>query len=623
MVEEITRYLELVSLEEALEKTLTAFPYIPGTEEMPLSLAAGRVTAAPVFTRQSVPPVHLSAMDGIAVKSRDTSGAGEQRPVTLLDSLRVNTGNVVPSEYDAVIMIEDVEETDDGHYIIRKAAAPWQHIRPVGEDIGESEMIVPSAHRIRPHEIGALAAYGVTTVPVRSVRAGLIATGSELVPVGTKPDLGQVIESNMQMASACLRTLGATPTHYGIVPDEPDKIRDAVIRAVAENDMVIISAGSSKGTRDYTASIIEELGEVFIHGVAIKPARPVIIGAIDGKPIIGTPGYPLAAYTIIREFIGPMMGAYGLQPPVPDTIPVTLSTRLDSAGGTDEFVLLSAGKVANQWVAVPQSRGAGVQMSAVRANAYMKIPARKEGVMAGEEVQATLLVPRSVAAESLLITGSHDPCIDYLGDMLRNHAVTLHPTHTGSMGGVLSLKKNTCHVAPMHLLAEDGSYNTRYLEKYLPDTPLTIICGAEREQGIIAPEPVTFDELPGKRIINRQKGSGTRILFDHLLKKKGIDSASIPGYEREATTHLAVALAVRSGEAEAGIGVYSAAKALGLSFTPIGTERYELVTRTTTYEEMPEVRQLFDTVASDAFKEILHRLGGYRTEETGIIRRIP
>ena len=619
----VKRYLDLVSLEEALTTTLSSFSFIPTVEEIPLSGAAGRVTASPVFTRQSVPPVHLSAMDGIAVKSRDTTGASEQRPVALRDFRRVNTGNVVLSEYDAVIMIEDVDEDEEGHYIIRRAAAPWQHIRPVGEDIGESEMIVPSSHRIRPHEIGALAAYGVTTVPVRTVRVGLIATGSELVPPGTRPEAGQVIESNMQMAAACLRDLGATPTHYGIVQDEPEQIREAVIRGVRENDMLIISAGSSKGTRDFTASIIEDLGEVFIHGVAIKPARPVIIGAIDGKPVIGTPGYPLAAYTIIREFIGPMMGAYGLQPPVPETIPVVLSTRLDSAGGTDEFVLLSVGRVSGQWVAVPQSRGAGVQMSAVRANAYLRISARKEGVMTREEVQATLMVPRSVAAESLLITGSHDPCIDYLADMLRKHAVTLHPTHAGSMGGVLSLKQDTCHVAPMHLLADDGTYNIRYLEKYLPETPLTLICGAEREQGIISPEPLTFDELTGKRIINRQKGSGTRILFDHLLKEKGVDPTGIRGYEREAITHLAVALAVRSGEAEAGIGVYSAAKALGLAFTPIGTERYELVTRTATYETLPEVRMLYDTVASDAFKETLHRLGGYRTEETGMIRRIP
>ena len=619
----VTRYLELISLDEALKKTLTSFPFTPTIEEIPISESAGRVTATPVFTRQSVPPVHLSAMDGIAVKSQDTTGAGEQRPVILRDYLRVNTGNIVPSQFDAVIMIEDVEEIGESDYIIRSAAAPWQHIRPVGEDIGESEMIVPSSHRIRPHEIGALAAYGVTDVPVRTVRAGLIATGSELVPVGSRPKAGQVIESNMQMAAACLRDLGARPTHYGIVPDEPEQIRDTVMRGIKENDLLIISAGSSKGTRDYTASIIEDLGEVLIHGVAIKPARPVIIGAIEGKPVIGTPGYPLAAYTIIREFIRPIMGAYGLQPPVSETIPAIFSTRLDSAGGTDEFVLLSVGKVNGQWVAVPQSRGAGVQMSAVRANAYMKVPAQKEGVMTGEEVLATLMVPQSVAAESLLITGSHDPCIDYLGDMLQKHAITLHPTHTGSMGGVLSLKQGTCHAAPMHLLADDGTYNTRYLEKYLPNTPLTLICGAEREQGIIAQEPITFDELTEKRFVNRQKGSGTRILFDHLLKKKGIDTKDITGYDREATTHLAVALAVRSGEAEAGIGVYSAAKALGLAFTPIGTERYELVTRTATYDAMPEVRMLFDTVASDAFKETLHRLGGYRTEETGIIRKIP
>jgi putative molybdopterin biosynthesis protein len=343
----VKRYFSLVSLDDARQTIAEAFSFVPQTTMAPLSMAAGRITATPVFARSSVPPVHLSAMDGIAVRSADTAGAHEQRPVTLNDAVRLNTGNVVPEGYDAVVMIEDVEMTDDGAFVIRRATAPWQHIRPVGEDIAESEMIIPSNHRIRAHEIGALA--------------------------------GQVVESNMQMAAAYLTELGATPFQYGIAPDDREVIREAIRRGVRENDMLVISAGSSKGTRDFTAEIIGELGEVLIHGVAIKPAKPVIVGIIDGKPVIGMPGYPLAAFTILREIIRPMMEMFGLRPAIPDRLTVHLATTLDSAAGTDEFVLLSVGNVGGRWVAVPQSRGAGVQMSAVRANAYLRIQGRSDG----------------------------------------------------------------------------------------------------------------------------------------------------------------------------------------------------------------------------------------------------
>ncbi len=619
----VKRYLSLISLDEARERIAGEFAPPAHTAMAPLQEAAGKITAAPIFTRFSVPETHLSAMDGIAVHSRDTHGASEQHPVRISDAARVNTGNVVPPGYDAVVMIEDVHLEEDGTYTVRAAVSPWQHIRPVGEDIGESEMILPSLHRIRPHEIGALAAYGVDEVPVLDLSVGLIPTGSELVPVGTRPAPGQVVESNMYMAAAYLADLGARCTHYPIVPDDPAVIKEQVRTAIEEHDLLIVSAGSSKGTRDYTAQVIDELGEVLIHGVAIKPARPVIAGKIAGKPVIGMPGYPLACFTILRELLRPMMRAWGFAPAEPERVAARLTTTLQSDVGTDEFVLLSVGRIGENWVAVPLSRGAGVQMSAVRANAYARIDRTLEGVAAGGQVEAILLVPRAGAQESLLVTGSHDPALDYLADLVRPSGIDMHSTHTGSMGGVLALKKQECHAAPMHLLGPDGDYNIPYLEKYLPGEDLVLLCVAERQQGIVSRDHLRLDDLPGTRFVNRQKGSGTRMLLDHLLGEEGIDASAIEGYDRELTTHLSVALSVKTGEADAGMCVYSAAKALGLPFVPVGTERYELVARRAVLEEDERLARLFDTVASPAFISVLERLGGYETKETGVRRALP
>lgn len=620
----VKRYLSVISLDEARALVARSFPGVPGIVKIPVNTGAvGRITAEPIFARFSVPAIHISAMDGIAVRSADTLGASEQRPVTLPDAVRVNTGNIIPPGYDAVVMIEDVwveAKSGDGEtYTIRKPVSPWQHIRPVGEDIGESEMILPRGHRIRPHDLGALASYGVTEIPVIHLRAGLIPTGSELVPVGEMPPPGKVVESNTLMAAAILSEAGVETHRYPIVPDDYNQIRDAVRRGVAENDILLVSAGSSAGTRDYTADIIRDLGEVLAHGVAIKPGKPVIIGRIEGKPVIGLPGYPLAAATVLREIVLPLISRYGLSTPRPERVDARLTTSLHSDIGTDEFVLLSVGRLGERWVAVPQSRGAGVQMSAVRANGYMQIPAQKEGAEAGETVSVRLTVPRAEAEEAVLITGSHDPALDYLADLVRPRGVDIHSTHVGSMGGVIALKKEECHAAPMHLLAPDGTYNTYYLDRYMPGADLALLCVAKRQQGVISRDGLTFDDLPGRTFINRQKGSGTRMLLDRHLAERGIDPASIPGYDREVTTHLAVALAVKTGEADAGMGVYSAAKALGLEFVPVATERYELVMHRAMLDD-PRIATLIETVSSEAFKKVLRDLGGYETDETGVLR---
>jgi putative molybdopterin biosynthesis protein len=578
----------------------------------------GRITAEPLFASYSVPEALLAAMDGIAARSEDTLGAHEQNPVRLKDFSRVNTGNVVPPGYDAVIMIEDVTMEED-FAVIRKAAGPWQHVRPAGEDIAESEMILPSGHRIRPHETGALAAYGFTSIPVLTVRVGLIPTGSELVPPGTRPLPGQVVESNTVMAGAWLSSLGCSCTRYPVTPDDPEKIRAVILRAVNENDLVIVSAGSSAGTRDYTAPVIDEIGKVLVHGVGIRPGKPVIIGEVEGKPVIGMPGYPLSAITVIREIIAPLVGGFGLSIPPREKLPATLTATLHSDIGTTEFVLLAVGSIHDRWAAVPLSRGSGVQMSGVRANALLCIPPDLEGVEAGDEVTVELLVNSDEAASSLLVTGSHDPAIDYLAELAQRKGVSVHSSHTGSMGGLLALKRESCHAAPVHLLDPSGEYNLPFLERYLPGEDITLVCVAERTQGIVSREGLSLADLPGHSFVNRQKGSGTRLLLDYELRKLGIPPSAIPGYDRELTTHIGVALAVKQGEAEAGMCVFSAAKALDLPFVPVGNERYELAVRTADLAD-PRIGVLIDVIGSQDFRDILQRLGGYDTTETGVQR---
>jgi putative molybdopterin biosynthesis protein len=596
------------------------FPCTPSIETISLEAASGRITTRPIFGTYSVPEIHLAAMDGIAVASADTNGASEQHPITLDHAARVNTGNVVPPGCDAVIMIEDVWEAD-GKYTIRKSAGPWQHVRPAGEDLAESEMVMPSRHRIRPHETGALATYGITELDVITVRVGLVPTGSELVAAGTRPAPGQVVESNTVMAKAMLESVGARCTRYPFVEDKPEKIRAAVKRACHENDIAIVSAGSSAGTKDYTADVIAGLGTVLVHGIATRPGKPAIIGKVDNKPVFGLPGYPLSALTVIRELVLPFLRNYGLFVPEPQVIRAAITSTLPKEIGSDEFVQCTLGKVGNRWTVSSQSKGSGVQMSAVRANAYLRVPRESEGINAGDMVDARLLVPEQEAENALLITGSHDPVLDQLADILRPTGVSLISTHVGSMGGIIALKKDECHAAPTHLLSPDGTYNTAYIRKYLPETETDLICIAGRQQGIVSHEGLSLPDLRGRTFINRQKGSGTRMLLDYELKKAEIDPSSLPGYGREVTTHIAVALAVKSGEADAGMCVYSAANALGLPFVPVAQERYELAIRRE-HREDPRLQALIGAIRSEEFKTILNRLGGYDTTETGTRRSV-
>jgi putative molybdopterin biosynthesis protein len=325
---------------------------------------------------------------------------------------------------------------------------------------------------------------------------------------------------------------------------------------------------------------------------------------------------------VLRELVTPLVHSFGLPVPSFGTVDAGLTVSLSKDIGSDEFVLCSLGLVGNRWVLTPLSRGAGVQMSAVRSNANLKIPAGVEGCEAGTRVTAQLTVSHAEAEQALLITGSHDPLIDYLADLLQQKEIGLHSTHVGSMGGIFALKKNECHAAPMHMLAENGEYNIPYLEKYLPEEEITLLCVAQRQQGIVSRTGIGFDDIARYTFINRQRGSGTRMLLDHELKLRGISPDSLQGYDREVTTHLAVALAVKTGEVDAGMCVYSAAKALGLRFIPVASERYEIAIRSEHLGDL-RVSQLCDTIVSPGFKAIMEHLGGYDTTATGVRRVLP
>ena len=614
----VKRDPDVLPLDDVLALLTRMFPGVPSVTRVPLEKAPGRITAGPVFSRYSLPPFHLAATDGIAVKSRDTIGAREQSPVTITDYVRVSTGNFLPSGYDAVIVIEDVRIQDE-QLLVRQAVPAGQHISPAGEEIGEPGMILPYGHKICPFETGALAAYGISHIDVLEVKIGLIPTGNGRVDSPARPALSQSVESTMVMAASMLEAAGASCIRYPIAGDDAPPIRSMLTQAVAENDIVIVSAGSSAGANDDTVDVIADLGEVLVDGIAMNPGKTTFIGRIDNKPVIGMPGHTLAAFTVVREIVLPLISLYGLEPAQPGSIEGHMTAMLHKDIGVEEFVLCVVGSVGTRRIISPLPRGD--EMNAVRANICIRIPAGCEGVEKGESVTATLLRSRHHVDRALLLTGSLDRALDQLADLLAHKNVELHSTHVGGIGGIVALMNDECHAAPLHLLAKDGSYNRSQLEKYMPGQDLDLICVAGRKLGIISKDGIGFDELVNHTFVNRQKGSGTRLLLDSELKKRGIDPLDIRGYEDEVSTHLAVALAVKTGEADAGMGVYSAAQALNLRFIPVAQERYEIALRAA-HRNDPRVVALIETIQSPEFKRVLERLGGYDTSETGMQRTI-
>ncbi len=619
-------YLSNTDMEEALvlymDRLGTAIGGV-GTEKADIREASGRVTAAPVIAKLSSPNHNAAAMDGIMVISDRTFAANEANPVILnrgTDFEYINTGHVITDPYDSVIMIEDVVVLNNEQVKIMVQAAPWQHIRPIGEDIVAGEMILPENHFIRPMDIGAVLSGGVTEITVyEKIRVGIIPTGNEITDNYNSLGKGKIFDTNSWTFRAIVEELGGIAERTGPVEDDYDKLKQAVSELAERNHLVIINAGSSAGSKDYTAQIIGELGELVLHGIAIKPGKPTILGMIGGKPVIGVPGYPGSAFLVFEEIVSPVIRALqrrrAERPPMAKAV---VSRRIVSTLKYREYIRVKLGKVGGKLIATPLNRGAGVTMALVKADGILVIPKNSEGYEAGEEAPVELMNTMESIENTIVSIGSHDLIMDYIGSILARKGQTLSSAHVGSMGGIMAIKRGEAHIAPIHLLDEEtGEYNRSYLEKYLAKEAVTLVKGVRREQGFMVatgnPKDI-FNITDLKRsdvtFVNRQKGSGTRILTDYLLKKNRIETREIRGYDRDMATHMAVAAAVDSGTADVGVGVSSAAKAMGLDFIPIGFEEYDFVIPEK-YMETDMIKNFIRVLRSPELEMILKKLGGY------------
>ena len=626
-------YLTNVPLTQARKDYLALLEshgFGPRTEIIPVFESCGRVTARAVYAHICAPHYAASAMDGVAVNAKDTFGATETTPVVLQPEqyIVLDTGDPIPEDRDAVIMVEDIVKNADGSITIHAAAAPWQHIRQIGEDICAGEMILPSHMTVSPAAIGAMIAGGVLEIEViRKPVVGIIPTGDEIIPPCTDPKPGDILEFNGSIFSAMVRQWGAEAVVYPIVPDKFDQIKAMVAKAAEECDMVILNAGSSAGREDFSARVIRELGEVLYHGIAIKPGKPAILGCQGEKPILGVPGYPVSGIIVIEQLLKPLIDHWLQAPSAPSQYAkATLTRPVVSGLKYQEFVRVRMGCVGGRLMASPLSRGSGVVSSFMKADGILEVPQGLEGYEAGEEVNVRLLSPRSKLENTLVVIGSHDPLLDELADMLHleNPELYMSSSHVGSMGGIMAIRRGEAHAAGCHLLdTADGSYNRSFIRKYFPKGGVRLISCVGRQQGLMVARgnPLNirkFSDIArdGVRYVNRQKGSGTRILSDYLCKRENVDASAIYGYDREELTHTSVAAQIVSGSADAGMGIYSAAKLYDLDFIPICIEEYDLIIPDHAWDT-PMVRSLLTILKSDAFREKILSLGGYTVDNPG------
>ena len=655
-------YLEDIPLDEAWQRfseallSIGRWQPIEG-EDIPVPAALGRVTAQPIWAQVSSPAYHASAMDGYAVRAEETLTANDTHPLHLelgTQAQYVDTGDPLPGWADAVIMIEQVQPIADTHIEIRAPIAPWTAVRSLGEDMVATELVLPANHVLRPVDLGALAGSGHANVNVRRrPRVAIIPTGTELITAEQAAQAGvrsgDIIEYNSIVLAAEVEQWGGAATRYPIVIDNFEAIKAAVADAATKHDLVLINAGSSAGSEDFTARVVQELGTLLVHGIAVRPGHPVILGLVNrgsgiedrgsSTPIVGVPGYPVSAALTGEIFVEPLLAKWlGLPSHQKPTLHANITRKLLSPMGEDEWVRVTAGKVGNRIVAAPLSRGAGVITSLVRADGIVRIPRFSEGVDTGAEVTIELYTDPAEIDRTIVHIGSHDLTLDLLAQHLaeitsdsptpdRSTRRRFVSAHAGSLGGLIALRRGEAHLAGSHLLdSETGEYNFAYIKQYLPNVPVVVVTLLRREQGLIVAKgnPKNIASLKDLarsdvRFVNRQRGAGTRVLLDYRLKELGIGAESVHGYRREEYTHLAVAAAVQSGVADCGLGVRAAARALDLDFVSVEWERYDLVIPQQFYEA-ELLQPLLTLIGGEAFRKVVGGLEGYDASMMGEVR---
>ncbi|AEH50536.1 molybdopterin biosynthesis protein [Pseudothermotoga thermarum] len=622
-------YLHRLDLPEALDKYIkkldeTGFFKVE-SEVIPTRLALNRVLAGSVYARKSVPMFISAAMDGIAVQSQHTVGATKANPKRLKKDqfVFINTGNPMPEGFDAVIMIEDVNIVDEETVEIYESVPPYHNVRMIGEDVCEGDMIFTRYHLLKPQDLALLLAVGVFEVEVvKKMKACMIPTGTEIVePEKITNDL-HIPETNSVIVKNFLSMLGVDVEVLPPVPDDPTIIKEIVQNIAHDFDMILLGAGSSAGTVDYSYQVAEDLAEVIVHGINIRPGKPTILAVLKtnpGKPLIGLPGYPGSCYVILEEIVKPIvLRKYKLILPKSERIYAVSTRRISSSISDDEIIRVSVGKVLDKYFFIPLKRGAAVMEPLTKMDGKVVIPRGVEIVEEGELCQVETSKSLEEIDKNILFVGSNDPIISILADFVKKYDYTIGMSisNVGSMGGLAAIAKKQAHIAGIHLLdAESGEYNIPYLKKYLEN--FVLMKFVKRSQGLIVQKgnPKNIKSLldltkKGVRFVNRQKASGTRILLDYHLQKLGIDPSHIEGYQDEEFTHLGVALKVKNGFADVGLGIALAAEIFNLDFIPLFWEEYDLLF-------LPEFlhderfQLLLDVISSKDFLDFASKLKGY------------
>ncbi len=606
-------------------------------ESVPLDRALGRVTSEPVWARLSSPAATSAAMDGYAIRTTATQQASDRSPVELeleREAVYVDTGDPLPLWADGVAPIEVVEVLPK-HIRLRSPIPPWTNLRPVAEDIAAGDLVFPSGHRVRPVDLGALGSSGTASLRVwRRPRVAILPTGDELVPIDQVPRPGEILESNSLVLAAQVEAWGGVATCLPIVRDEYAALRQAVLQASLDHDLVLVNAGSSAGSEDFTAQVVESVGQVLVHGVAVRPGHPVILGMLEAKarriPVIGVPGFPVSAALTGEIFVEPLLARWlGVIPHDPPRLAATLTRKVHSSAGDDEYLRVAVGRVGDRIVAAPLSRGAGVITSLVRADGIVLIPAGTQGLDAGAPVDVRLYLDPAWVERTIVALGSHDLTLDLIAERLPAHGCRLTSANVGSLGGLIALSRGEAHFGGCHLLdTETGEYNLSFVRQYLPGRRIVLLGFVRRTQGLLVasgnPKGIRgLSDLTRSDLafVNRQRGAGTRVLLDHLLARDDIEPSSIRGYSQETYTHLTVAAAVAAGQVDCGMGIEAAAAQYGLGFLPIAEERYDLVVPEEHYRS-PVFQPVLDVLADAGLQRAILALAGYRLPEIGQVLHV-
>jgi len=613
------QFLEVVSRDEAEARFRRHLRMQPlGEETVPLAAARGRVLARDVVAPLDVPGFDRASVDGFAVRADDTAEASDGQPVTLrLNSelltpgvaptepvtagvaAVIATGGMVPRGADAVVMIEQTDLLDGAPPTIelRRAATPGQYIATAGSDIARGETVLRRGRLLTSREIGMLAAVGLDAVPVwRRPRVAVFSTGDEVVAPGGPIRPGQVFDSNAAILAAAVEEAGGEPVPLGIVPDDLAALQNRLEQALAAGDMVLLSGGTSKGAGDLAYQVVARLADpgVIVHGVALKPGKPLCLAVHDGKPVVVLPGFPTSAIFTFHEFAAPVIRAFaGLPAMRPETVDATLPLRIGSERGRTEYVMVSLMQaLGGGLLAYPTAKGSGAVTGFAQADGFFAVPPLTEAVPAGTPVRVQLIGTAAAAAD-LVVIGSHCVGLDLLIGLLEEGGLRVKSLNVGSSGGLAAVLRGECDVAGVHLMdSATGEYNRPFLTDALRLAP-----GYGRLQGVVfRPDDARFLGLTdaaaamrveGALMVNRNAGSGTRILIDWVL-----GGARPPGYSAQTKSHNAVAVAVAQGRADWGVAIQTVAAEYGLGFLPLQAEQYDFVIPAARLDRAPVQRFL-------------------------------